>query len=53
MRRCSISSPLGSRLTKTEDRVNARLLDGFADTADEPTFDGEPLEVRFIDNADR
>lgn len=32
--------------------VNARLLDGFAMTRDGPAFDGEPLEVRFMDNAD-
>jgi hypothetical protein len=32
--------------------VNARLLDGFAVTKAGPTFDGEPLEVRFLDNAD-
>ena len=31
--------------------VNARLLDGFAVTEDGPTFDGAPVEVRFIDNA--
>ena len=31
--------------------VNARLLDGFAVTKDGPTFDGAPLEVRFMDNA--
>jgi hypothetical protein len=31
--------------------VNARLLDGFAVTEDGPTFDGSPVEVRFIDNA--
>ena len=41
-------------LTFLMDRrgVNARLLDGFAVTADGPTFDGRPLEVRFFDNAD-
>jgi hypothetical protein len=31
--------------------VNARLLDGFAVTKDGPTFDGAPLEGRFMDNA--
>jgi hypothetical protein len=30
--------------------VNARLLDGFAVTEDGPTFDGSPIEVRFIEN---
>ena len=30
----------------------AENLDGFAVTRDGPTFDGEPIEVRFIDNAD-
>jgi hypothetical protein len=28
-----------------------RLLDGFAVAEDGPTFDGAPLEVRFMDNA--
>jgi hypothetical protein len=32
--------------------VNARLLDGFAVTKAGPTFDGAPIEVRFMDNAD-
>ena len=32
--------------------INARLLDGFEMTKDGPMFDGEPLEVRFFDNAD-
>ena len=32
--------------------INARLLDGFAVTKDGPAFDGRPLEVRFMDNAD-
>jgi hypothetical protein len=32
--------------------VNARLLDGFAVTKDGPTFNGAPIEVRFLDNAD-
>ena len=31
--------------------VNARLLDGFAVTRDGPTFEGVPIEVRFMDNA--
>ena len=31
--------------------VNARLLDGFSVTKDGPTFDGAPIEVRFMDNA--
>ena len=31
--------------------VNARLLDRFAVTAAGPTFDGEAVEVRFMDNA--
>ena len=32
--------------------VNARLLDGFAVTAEGVVFEGAPLEVRFHDNAD-
>ena len=32
--------------------VNARLLDGFAVTAEGPAFEGMPLPVRFMDNAD-
>ena len=31
--------------------VNARLLDGFAVDEGKALFDGEPLEVRFMDNA--
>ena len=31
--------------------VNARLLDGFAVSEGRPLFDGEPVEVRFMDNA--
>ena len=31
--------------------INVRLLNGFEVTKDGPTFDGEPLEVRFFDNA--
>lgn len=31
--------------------VNARLLDGFALTAEGPTFAGRALPVRFMDNA--
>ena len=32
--------------------INARQLDGFAVTSEGPTFDGAPIEVRFLDNAD-
>jgi hypothetical protein len=32
--------------------VNARLLDGFAMDEGQALFDGEPLEVRYLDNAD-
>lgn len=31
--------------------VNARLLDDFALTADGPIVDGNPVKVRFMDNA--
>ena len=31
--------------------INARLLDGFGVSAGGPTFDEEPLNVRFVDNA--
>jgi hypothetical protein len=33
--------------------VNARLLDGFAVAQGLALFDGEPLEVRYFDNASR
>jgi hypothetical protein len=33
--------------------VNARLLDGFAVDEGRTLFDGEPLEVRYLDNASR
>lgn len=32
--------------------VNARLLDGFSVADGVAMFDGEPIEVRFMDNAD-
>ena len=41
--------PTGERFGRIG--VNARVLDGFAVTADGPTFDGRPLELRFMDNA--
>ena len=31
--------------------MNARLLDGFAVTAEGPTFEGRALSVKFMDNA--
>lgn len=31
--------------------INARLLDGFGVSEEGPVFDGEPLEIRFHDNA--
>lgn len=42
---------IGSDLPETD--AHAYLLDGFAIAADGPTFDGQPLEVRFFDNASR
>ena len=32
--------------------VNARLLDGYAERDGESLFDGERIEIRYIDNAD-
>jgi hypothetical protein len=32
--------------------VNARLLDGYVERDGESLFDGERIEIRYIDNAD-
>ena len=32
--------------------INARLLDGYAERDGESLFDGERIEIRYIDNAD-
>ncbi len=32
--------------------VNARLLDGYAERDRRSLFDGQPIEIRYLDNAD-